>query len=84
MITSEDVRASINAQPTFIEGHRPDADAAYQRLKLTRKMTKEYRTAINDTNTADVPDHLKELYADAFILLLEIISEEQRLIREGE
>ena len=69
--------------PSFIEGQGVDADAAYQRLAITRKMLKEYKAAINATNTVDVAGELKSLYLKLESTMNLIALEEQMLINQG-
>ena len=81
---SIDVKENMNgiAAPSFIEGQGVDADAAYQRLAITRKMLKEYKAAINATNTVDVVGEHKDLYADVETSLKLIALKEERLIHQ--
>ncbi|MBR5583133.1 MAG: hypothetical protein IKW21_01245 [Lachnospiraceae bacterium] len=80
-----DVKENMNgiAAPSFIEGQGVDADAAYQRLAVTRKTLAEYKAAINATNTVDVVGELKSLYADIEATMNLIILQEQMLINQG-
>ena len=80
-----DVKENMNgiAAPSFIEGQGVDADAAYQRLSVTRKTLAEYKAAINATNTVDVVGELKSLYADIEATMNLIILQEQMLINQG-
>ena len=82
---SIEVRENMNgiAAPSFIEGQGVDADAAYQRLAITRKTLAEYKAAINATNTVDVVGELKNLYADVESTLKLIALKEQELIHQG-
>ena len=79
-----EVRENLNIEkPAFIEGQGVDADAAYQRLAITRKTLKEYKAAINATNTVDVVGELKSLYSDLETTMNLIILQEQLLINQG-
>lgn len=69
---------------TFIENQKVDADAAYERLSITRKTLKNFKRAINDTNTVDVAGELKLLYMQAENTLLQICTHEELLISQGE
>ena len=82
---SIDVKENLNRieMPSFIEGQGVDADAAYQRLAITRKMLKEYKAAINATNTVDVVGEHKDLYADIETSLKLIALKEERLIHQS-
>lgn len=82
---SIDVKENMNgiAAPSFIEGQGVDADAAYQRLAVTRKTLAEYKAAINATNTVDVVGELKSLYSDLETTMNLIILQEQLLINQG-
>lgn len=82
---SIDVRENLNgnAVPSFIEGQGVDADAAYQRLAITRKTLAEYKAAINATNTVDVASELKLLYGDIESTMKLIILQEMMLINQG-
>ena len=82
---SIDVKENMNgiAVTSFIEGQGVDADAAYQRLAVTRKTLAEYKAAINATNTVDVVGELKSLYADIEATMNLIILQEQMLINQG-
>lgn len=82
-----DVKENLNLKeiekPSFIERQGVDANAAYERLAITRRTLKEYRAAINATNTVDVAgEHLK-LYAEVEKLMVLIALEEQMLINQG-
>ena len=81
---SIDVKENLNRieVPSFIEGQGVDADAAYQRLAITRKMLAEYKAAINATNTVDVVGEHKDLYADVETSLKLIALKEERLIHQ--
>lgn len=81
---SIDVKGSMKATTSFIEGQGVDADAAYQRLKITRRFLKEYREAVNSTNTSDVVGNLARLYDNLETTAKVIIKEEQLLISLGE
>ena len=74
---------NVNEMPSFIEGQGVDADAAYQRLAITRKTLAEYKAAINATNTVDVVGELKSLYSDLEATMNLIILQEQMLINQG-
>ena len=82
---SIDVKENLNRieMPSFIEGQGVDADAAYQRLAITRKMLAEYKAAINATNTVDVVGELKSLYSELEATMNLIILQEQMLINQG-
>lgn len=82
---SIDVKENMNgnAAPSFIEGQGVDADAAYQRLAITRKTLAEYKAAINATNTVDVASELKLLYGDIESTMKLIILQEMMLITQG-
>ena len=89
MMNSVDVRSNVtedNSTKTssFFDNHKADADAAYQRLALTRKTLKMYQREINDTNTVDIVGELKDLYIDLEKTMKMIILIEQQLILEGE
>lgn len=82
---SIDVKENMNgnAAPSFIEGQGVDADAAYQRLAITRKTLAEYKAAINATNTVDVVGELKTLYTNIENTMQLICLQEQMLINQG-
>lgn len=82
---SIDVRENLNgnAVPSFIEGQGVDANAAYQRLAITRKTLAEYKAAINATNTVDVVGELKTLYTNIENTMQLICLQEQMLINQG-
>ena len=82
---SIDVKENMKeiATPSFIEGQGVDADSAYQRLAITRKMLAEYKAAINATNTVDVVGEHKELYADVEASMKLIVLKEELLINQG-
>ena len=89
MINSVDVRSNITVDDsqrvsTFFSTQKVDADAAYQRLALTRKTLKMYQREINDTNTVDIVGNLKDLYIDLEKTMKLIILEEQKLVFDGE
>lgn len=80
------VKESMNATTgsTFFIEQKADADAAYQRLAITRKALKMYQRDINDTNTSDITGELKGLYTDLERTMKLIIIAEQQLIFDGE
>ena len=79
-----EVRENLNIEkPAFIEGQGVDADAAYQRLAITRNTLAEYKAAINATNTVDVVGELYNLYADIERTMNLIALQEQMLINQG-
>lgn len=92
---SIDVKENLNVEkmeekyePTvkrslFIERQAVDADAAYQRLAITRKTLEEYKAAINATNTVDVVGEHKVLYTDIESTMQMICLQEQMLINQG-
>ena len=82
---SIDVKENMNGivKASFIEGQGVDADAAYQRLAITRQTLKEYKAAINATNTVDVAGEHLELYAEVENLMKLIDLKEQALILQG-
>ena len=82
---SIDVKENMKdiAKASFIEGQGVDTDAAYQRLAVTRKMLKDYKAAINATNTVDVVGELKNLYTDIEYTMNLICIQEQMLINQG-
>ena len=89
MMNSVDVRSNVtedNSTHTsgFFTERKADADAAYQRLALTRKTLKMYQREINNTNTVDIVGELKDLYIDLEKTMKMIILIEQQLILEGE
>ena len=69
---------------TFFSPQKVDADAAYQRLSITRKALKMYQREINNTNTVDVVGELRSLYIDLETTMKLIMLAEQQLIHEGE
>ena len=68
----------------FFTAKKVDADAAYQRLAITRKALKMYQRDINDTNTSDIVGELKDLYINLEKTMKLIIIAEQQLIFDGE
>ena len=79
-----DVRESMTPEVfAFVEKQGVDADAAYQRLAITRKTLAEYKAAINATNTVDVVGELYNLYADIERTMNLIALQEQMLINQG-
>lgn len=84
---SIDVKENMNvngiAKASFIEGQGVDADAAYQRLAITRKTLAEYKAAINATNTVDVVGEHLNLYAELANIMKLIDLQEQMLINQG-
>ena len=58
----ENLKTSESVKPSFVRIQKVDADAAYQRLKITRQFLKEYREAVNSTNTVDVVGEHKQTY----------------------
>lgn len=73
-----------NAGLNFITSQKPNADAAYERLKIVRKATKDLHRAINDTDTRDMSEKHRGVYADLYAALIAAESWEQALINEGE
>ena len=81
---SIDVRESMTPEIfAFVKKQGVDADAAYQRLAITRKTLAEYKEAVNATNTVDVVGELYNLYADIERTMNLIILQEQMLINQG-
>jgi hypothetical protein len=79
-----DVRESMTPEVfAFVEKQGVDANAAYQRLAITRKTLAEYKAAINATNTVDVVGELYNLYADIERTMNLIALQEQMLINQG-
>lgn len=79
-----DVRENMVPEAfAFVEKQGVDANAAYQRLAITRKMLAEYKAAINATNTVDVVGELYNLYADIERTMNLIALQEQMLINQG-
>lgn len=79
-----DVRENmIPEEFALIKKQGVDADAAYQRLAITRKTLAEYKAAINATNTVDVVGELYNLYADIERTMNLIALQEQMLINQG-
>ena len=80
------VKDNMNAttSSTFFIEQKADADAAYQRLAITRKALKMYQREINDTNISDITGELKELYSDLERTMKLIMLSEQQLIFDGE
>ena len=89
MINKVDVRNTVTVDNSkrpsaFFDSQKPDADAAYQRLAITKKTLKMYQREINDTNTTDIKGDLKELYINLEYTMNMIIAAEQQLIFNGE
>ena len=61
MKETERTERSVYIGEHFVKVQSVDTDAAYQRLAITRKMLKEYKAAINATNTVDVVGEHKEI-----------------------
>ena len=79
-----DVRKNMVPEAfAFVEKQGVDADAAYQRLAITRNTLAEYKAAINATNTVDVVGELYNLYADIERTMNLIALQEQMLINQG-
>ena len=79
-----DVRENmIPEEFALIKKQGVDADAAYQRLAITRNTLAEYKAAINATNTVDVVGELYNLYADIERTMNLIALQEQMLINQG-
>lgn len=80
------VKETMNGvvESTFFTPQKVDADAAYARLALTRKMLKMYQRDINDTNTSDITGEHKNLYIEIERILQMIMLKEQQLILDGE
>ena len=72
------------SRPSFIEGQKIDAEAAFQRLTITRRMMSDFKTAINATNTVDIAGEHKQLYSEVEATLKLIALHEQQLIAQGE
>lgn len=69
---------------SFIKKQTIDADAAYQRLAITRRTLADYQAAINATNTADLVGEIKYLYDSLQQTMRLICLQEQKLINQGE
>lgn len=72
------------SSPSFIEGQKIDAGAAFQRLTITRRMLSDFKAAINATNTVDIAGEHKQLYSEVEATLKLIVLLEQQLIAQGE
>lgn len=72
-----------NGSP-FIKPYKIDANAAYERARITKELMKMYREEINRTNTADIAGTLKRLYEDLERTMNEIVKEEKQLVLLGE
>jgi len=70
--------------PSFIEGQKVDASAAFTRLMIVKKAQKEIKRAINDTNTVDIAGEHKALYDQLESTLRMIGLQEEMLIHQGE
>lgn len=68
----------------FIKPYKIDANAAYERVRITKELMKMYKEEINRTNTADITGTLKRLYGELEKTMNEIIKEEKQLIMLGE
>ena len=75
---------TTTAGSEFFITQKADADAAYQRLTITRKALKMYQREINDTNTSDIVGELKDLYIELEKVMKLIVIAEQQLIFDGE
>lgn len=90
MIDVKENLTTVEAEPTakekrsFVSNQKVDADAAYQRLKATRKTLASYSRKINETNTVDIVGEHKALYEELEMTMKLIILAEQSLIDEGE
>ena len=73
-----------NIRTSFIEGQKTDTKAACERLMITRKMLKDYKAAINATNTVDIAGEHKHLYEELEATMKLICLQEQQLIMQGE
>lgn len=83
-----DVKGTVNVKavhrPAMLEVKKADARSAFERLTFARETLKEYKIAINKTNTNDIAGELLRVYADLEMNLNLIIILEQQLILDGE
>lgn len=68
----------------FIKPYQIDANAAYERARITKDLMKMYKEEINRTNTSDITGTLKRLYEDLEKIMKEIVKEEKQLMILGE
>lgn len=80
----KDVASEPMIRTSFVKLQGVDAEAAFQRMTITKEMLRRYQAAINSTNTIDVVGRLEEMYDDLEVLAKAIIKEEQLLISIGE
>lgn len=89
MMNIVDVKSTVTVDNSkrpsaFFDSQKADADAAYQRMAITKKTLKMYQREINDTNTTDITGDLKDLYINLEYTMNMIIAAEQQLIFDGE
>ena len=68
---------------SFIDAMGADPDDAYERVKINRTTIKQYKADINSTNTNNMPEALKEIYADIYLLMLTASEMEMEIARKG-
>ena len=69
-----------NSNPLFIKKLGPDKRAAAERFAVTEKFFEEWHTAINQTNTRELPPDLVRYYEEAAFALCMILKMEKGLI----
>lgn len=69
-----------NNNPLFIKTLGPDKRAAAERFAVTEKFFEEWHTAINQTNTRELPPDLVRYYEEAAFALCMILKMEKGLI----
>lgn len=79
-----DIKDHMSLSLKFIDDKKPNADAAYERLKVIRKATKDLRRVINDTDTRSMTQQHIEQYNTLYENLVTIEAWEQLIIKEGE
>ena len=68
----------------FLREQLYNAESAWDRLKLLRKVMKEWKVAINTLDTRDMPADIVERYEKVWAEMREIEAKELEVIKLGE
>lgn len=75
---------NIERDDSFIQTHLYNADAAYDRLKLLRKIMREWRESFNTLDRRDIPMNTIERYERIWSEMRSLELDEADIIKLGE
>lgn len=74
---------NLSRNDTFVDAQFYSAEAAWDRLKLLRKIMNEWRTAFNNLDRRDMPIDLIERYEKIWAEMRFVENEESKIIKIG-